>query len=96
MWLVLNKDGQQVYNASLGVPMPLHTAQDSEIGTWQAVAYDLTTGALIGSVSFAITAAGSGTGTASGISAWLANLTTTQKALGAGAILLLLTAKKRK
>jgi hypothetical protein len=94
VWLILNKDGTQVYNASLAVPMALHTAQDSEIGTWQAVAYNLIDGSLIGSVTFAITAAGTGTGTASGISAWLANLTTTEKAVGAGVILLMLAKKK--
>ncbi len=94
VWLTLNKNGGQVYNAILSLPMALHTAQDSEIGTWQAIAYDANTGQLIGSTTFQITAAGTSTGTTSGLTAWLANLTTTEKAIGAGAILFLLTRKK--
>jgi hypothetical protein len=93
VWLQLNKDGVQVYNAVLGVPMALHTAQDSEIGTWQAIAYDANTGQLIGSTSFQITAAGASTGTG-GITGFLSTLTTTQKAIGAAAVLFLLTRKK--
>jgi hypothetical protein len=94
VWLVLNKDGAQVYNAVFSVPMALHTAQDSEIGTWQAIAYDANTGQLIGSTTFQITAAGASTGTTSGLTAWLANLTTTEKAIGAAAIVFLLSRKK--
>lgn len=96
VWLVLNKDGQQVYNANFPLPMALHQAQDSEIGTWQAIAYDSNTGQLIGSTTFQITAAGSGTGTGSGVTAWLSSLTPTQKVLGAAGILFLLSRKKGK
>lgn len=92
VWLILNKDGTQVYNAALALPMALHTAQDSEIGTWQAIAYDANTGQLIGSASFQITAAGSATGTG-GITGFLSTLTTTQKAIGAAAILFLVSRK---
>lgn len=96
VWLILNKDGQQVYNAILALPMALHVAQDSEIGIWQAEAFDPSTGQPIGSVAqFQITAAGASTATTSGAAAWLANLTPTEKLVGAGVIAFLLLRKKR-
>lgn len=94
IWLILTKDGAQVYNASFALPMALHTAQDSEIGTWVAMAYDPVNGSAIGSTTLVITAAGTGTGTSTGLMAWINGLTPTQKALGAGAILFLMTRKK--
>lgn len=93
VWLILIKDGQQVYNALFSVPMALHTAQDSEIGFWQAQAYDPNSGQSLGATTLQITAA-SAAGAGAGVTTWLSSLTTTEKLVGAGAILFLLTRKK--
>lgn len=96
VWLILTKDGAQVYNATLALPMALHTAQDSEIGAWTAAAYDPVNGQLIGTTSLTITPAGTGTGTSTGITAWISGLTPTQKALGVAAVLFLASRGRKK
>lgn len=93
VWLIMSKNGQQIFNSQLAVPMALHMSQQSEIGQWQATAYDLNTGATLGTASINIVAAGTSTGTG-GASAFFANLTPTQMLIGGAAILFLLTRKR--
>lgn len=60
IWLTMNKNGQQVYNALFNVPMPSYTSTcANDVGTYQVLAYDPVTGILLGQTTFQVLPAGS-------------------------------------
>lgn len=98
IWLTLFKNGTKTYDGLFPVPMPSYvTTCENDIGQYQAVAYDPTSGISLGQTTMTITAAGTTPGsTGGGILSTLSNLSTTAKfALAAGAYFLLVKGKRR-
>jgi hypothetical protein len=89
IWLTMSKDGNKVYDALFPVPMPSYASScANDVGTYVAMAYDPSTGTLLGQTTFTILPA-SGV-SAQGVLHWLSSLSTPAKiGLGIGALLLL-------
>ena len=110
VYLIMSKDGQQVYNALFSVPMGLYTSTSDNIGSWIADVYDPVSGAPLGQATLAILPAGGAggtpgpggtttppgpTGTPSGVPGVFSGMSTgTLLALAAGAFILLSGKKK--
>lgn len=102
IWLTIIKDGTKTFDGLFSIPMSTYVSTCSnDVGNYQHLAYDPSSGMLLGQTSFAILPAGSappppGTTTTSGLLAWLENMSTAEKiGLAAGAFLLLKGRKKR-
>lgn len=61
IWLTMTRDGNQTFNGQFSVPMPSYvSACATDVGTYNAIAYDLASGMVLGQTQFTITPAGSG------------------------------------
>jgi hypothetical protein len=94
VWLTMMKNGQKVFDGLFSVPMPSYVSScASDPGTYQAIAYDPTTGIVLGTTNFTVLPS---TGAGQTISAAFANISPTMLAVGAGVLLLILKKKGRK
>jgi hypothetical protein len=60
IWLTMKKDGQQTFDGQFSVPMPSYVAScATDPGTYQAVAYDLESGIVLGTATFTVLPPGS-------------------------------------
>lgn len=67
IWLTMKKDGQQTFDGQFSVPMPSYVASCvTDPGTYQAIAYDLDSGMVLGTATFVVLPAGAGGGTPGG------------------------------
>ena len=110
IWLTIYKDGAKTYDALFPIPMPNYvTSCDSDVGHYQVIAYDPSSGIVLGQTQMAILAAGgapSSTPTTplpalppfagGGIGAWFSSLSTPAKlALVAGGVFLFTMGKRQ-
>lgn len=61
VWLTMTRDGNQTFNGEFPVPMPSYVSScATDVGTYNAIVYDLTSGIVLGQSQFVIHPAGSG------------------------------------
>jgi hypothetical protein len=105
VWLTIYKDGTKTYDALFSIPMPSYvTSCESDVGNYQVIAYDPSSGIVLGQTQMAILAAGSATPgggppapvpAPTGIGAWFSNLSTGAKlGIAAGAAYFLMKRAK--
>jgi hypothetical protein len=71
VWLTMKKDGKETYDGEFSVPMPSYVAScASDPGTYQAIAYDLDSGIVLGTATFQVLPAGSADPGTSGTAAY--------------------------
>jgi hypothetical protein len=104
VWLTIYKNGSKGFDGLFSIPMTSYvTTCDSDVGQYQAIAYDPASGIVLGQTSMNILPAGSVVpggppppgGVPGGITSWLSRLTTTEKLIIAGGALLLFVRRKR-
>ena len=95
IWLRQYKDGVKGYDGPFTIPMAAYASTcPADVGKYQNMVYDITTGVLLGQANFQVLPATGGAAT--GITSIFAGMSTTTMLLLAGGALLLLGGKKKR